>query len=75
MAVVGELGHVVDDAVLGQPLHLVDGEDETLGHRLGPVVHAVAPVGIDAVAGADGDEIGQQRRAGDLEAGLGETHH
>ena len=74
VAVVGELGHVVDDAVLGQPLDLLDVEHEALRHGLGTVVHAVTPVGVDAVARPDGDVVGQQRPAHHLDAGLGEAH-
>src|ERR1700722_10030842 len=74
VAVVGVLGNVVDDAVLGQALDLLDVEYEALGHRLGAVVHPVAPVGVDAVAGPDGDVVGQQRAALHLDAGLGKAH-
>ena len=74
LVVVGELGDVVDDAVLGDALDLLDRQHQALGHGLGPVVHPVAPVGVDAVAGADRDEVGQDGPARDLDPRLGEAH-
>ena len=75
LPVVGELGDVVDDAVLRQAVDLLHRQHQALGHRLGAVVHAVAPVGVNAVARADGDEVGQHGAAGDLQSGLGEADH
>jgi len=59
--VVGESGHRVDHSVLAQA--------PDLAHLVGPglldqflaLPHAVAPVGLDAVARPDGDEVGGQR--------------
>src|SRR5690606_27779156 len=71
--VVGEAARVVADA-LGEIRHVGGRVHIALHDDVGALVHAVTPVRFEAVARTDREEVGLHRRAGDLDARLGEPH-
>ena len=59
LAVVGELANGVHDAELGECPNLLYVHLEGLDDLVFALPHAVTPVFVHAIAGADGDEVGE----------------
>ena len=68
---IGELADGIDDPVLGEASDLVDRVGECLHDLVVALPHAVAPILFEAVAGADRDEVGDERLGGDRDRPLG----